>query len=292
MLIRRLVLALIRMARRLFYNTPVHRLKAVNWLYERLFHAAFRRGDVLRVDFRGAGFFLPTDDITIMPTVLSGDYERLEFDLLRRLVRNGMTFADVGANIGLHSVLASRAVGEEGHVFAFEPEARNHALLIRNLEANGCTNVTVMQAAVGEHSGTMPLYLAPGGSIGTHSLLGSSRDAEPAREEVPVIRLDEYFKTAGRRLDVLKVDVEGYEGFVLRGAKRLLADVELLFVEYNRDSLEATCGIDDFAELVGTFKFLYRLDERSSELVNLSWADLRGRRYANLIASRTPIAVF
>ena len=186
------------------------------------------------MEYEGAKFAIPTSDITILPSLLNNDYEKLEFQLIKALVQPGMTFVDVGANIGIHSVIASRLIGEKGYVYSFEPEPTNFALLKANLLRNGCTNVTAVNVAVGDKRSKLKLYIESG-SIGTHSLLPKNTTAKNAIE-VNVIPLDEYFK--GKTVDILKVDVEGFESQVLDGAKEVLRQAQCVFFEYNQPSPE------------------------------------------------------
>src|SRR5262245_10731234 len=106
--------------------------------------------------------------------------------LLEVMNLRGGVCVDVGANIGIHSLLMSDLVGPEGRVFAFEPEPRNFALLEANLALNGVTNVTAVAAAVGDTVGTCRLALNPH-NFGDHSVTSGS--GGPGRE-VPLTTVD------------------------------------------------------------------------------------------------------
>src|SRR5438094_750470 len=79
---------------------------------------------------------------------------------IESLVHPGDVAVDVGANIGYHTLIFARAVGERGRVFAYEPDPDNFRLLRRNVELNGYRNVRPFQAAVSDRSGTLTLYLS------------------------------------------------------------------------------------------------------------------------------------
>jgi FkbM family methyltransferase len=124
-----------------------------------------------------------------------------------------MTVADVGANVGFHTVVIAREVGPSGEVHAFEPLPETVGLLRANVWRHGCDNVTLHEAAATDAPGTVSLELDPDGRSGAHLAEGGI--------EVAATTLDAAL--GGRRLDVLKLDVEGAEPLVLRGARDVLA---------------------------------------------------------------------
>jgi FkbM family methyltransferase len=126
---------------------------------------------------------------------------------------------DAGANIGVYSQFLSRTVGPTGVVHSFEPAPANFRRLqsaTRNL-----VNVRLSQAAVGESSGRSKLYVSDKLNVDhrTYATTGDSRCAVP----VDIVALDNYFKP-GERVDLIKMDIQGYELRALRGANRVLAD--------------------------------------------------------------------
>ena len=161
-----------------------------------------------------------------------GEWEPEETALLRSVTPAGGTFVDVGANIGYFTLLASRWVGPTGRVIALEPVASTYRRLRRNLELNGAGNVTTLQCGASARSGTAKM--AVGGDAG-HSHLVRDEDAATAAEGVALTTVDELVEAHGlRRLDVLKVDVEGADFDVIRGAAttlRRLRPVVLMEVE-------------------------------------------------------------
>ena len=128
----------------------------------------------------------------------------------------GMTFLDLGAHVGYFSCLAGRLVGPRGLVVAFEPNPRNYELLLANVWRNGLTNVVCFPWAVSDSSRIVDLYLSPDNS-GDHRIYGEG-------EHVPVraVALDS-LEALRPPVDVVKIDVQGAEEAVFRGAERLLA---------------------------------------------------------------------
>jgi FkbM family methyltransferase len=144
--------------------------------------------------------------------------DREERRILRSFLRLGMTAVDVGANIGAHTRYLARLCGPDGRVVAFEPSPEN----LQRLKANvrDLPNVAIKAAAVGDRSGSISLYLSREMNIDHRTYdTGERRD----RIEVPVVRLDDVFPS-GSQVDLLKVDVQGFEREVIEGARRLLSE--------------------------------------------------------------------
>lgn len=161
---------------------------------------------------------LPTF-VTMLANATSKGLEPGTSDVLRRLVLPGMSVADVGANIGLLTLVLARAAGPEGKVIAFEPEAAPRSNLEKMKHLNGLSWVEVRDQAVGEKAGRLTFHVS---DIIGHSSLYALPEAEEARTiEVEVVRLDDV--APAKRLDVVKIDVEGAELDVLAGMKGVIA---------------------------------------------------------------------
>lgn len=128
----------------------------------------------------------------------------------------GGVFVDVGANVGLYSLWAARRVGVAGMVIAVEPHPQIGSRLAFNVAANGLGNVRIVAAGIGEAAGIARLHSSAGGNVGQSSLLEDVAFRPAGAFEVPVRPLLEVVGEAGlTRIDVLKVDVEGYEDRVI-----------------------------------------------------------------------------
>lgn len=144
-----------------------------------------------------------------------------------RAIKRGGVVADVGAFKGGYTLLAAGAVGPQGDVVAFEPMAANHAAIRRNLELNGLKGrVTLCMKAVSDGIGTVSFFTAGEAAENSFYQAGITTVRGEAGEltatTVETIDLDTYF--AGRRdPDTIKLDTEGAEFAVLRGAERILA---------------------------------------------------------------------
>ena len=145
--------------------------------------------------------------------------DRPERRLLKAILSAGDVVVDAGANIGVYSQFLSRCVGATGVVHPFEPSPENFKRLESATRKLG--NVRLRQAAVGESSGTSKLYLSDKLNVDhrAYASEGDSRRAVP----IDIIALDDYFNP-GQRIDLIKMDIQGYELHALRGANRVLAD--------------------------------------------------------------------
>src|SRR5579871_5925640 len=150
-------------------------------------------------------------------------FETAEAAFVARFLQPGMTVLDVGAHHGLYTLLASRRVGSSGRVIAFEPSPRERRRLAQHLRINRSGNVDVQPCALGDHAGSADLFLVEGIHDWCNSLRLPNIEEETSRVPVEVRRLDDVLETLGRpRVDFIKLDVEGAELGVLRGARQLL----------------------------------------------------------------------
>ena len=167
-------------------------------------------------------------------TMYLGLFEPSETLLVKELLAPGDLFIDIGAHIGWYSTIGSKLVGD-GKVVAFEPYEANALSLKENLSANNCSNVLVVQAALGEQAGTVTLG-SIGGDSGSVTALPWAHDG---RTEVPLVALDEVHVDVNlSSAALIKIDVEGWEAFVIRGGEKTLSGARRVIIEINRPALE------------------------------------------------------
>jgi FkbM family methyltransferase len=172
--------------------------------------------------YRVAGglIYLNLRESPMMVQRAMGVYELGKTELLRRLLRDKMTFVDVGANKGDFTLLAAKLVGPTGRVIAIEPEPRNYSLLCRSIEINGYRNIRTFPLALSDSEGTARLRLGP--VSGAHTL---SPEPKIGDNTIPIetTTLDSLLARCGiSAVDVIKIDVQGWELQVLRGANQTL----------------------------------------------------------------------
>jgi FkbM family methyltransferase len=186
---------------------------------------------------------------------LSGSYEPEVTATVKALLRPGSTFVDVGANIGWYSLLAAGLVGPTGRVVAVEPNPANVALLEAGAKDNGLTNITALTMAVADAPGV--LALETDGSNG-RIIPVPGPPAQPVRASYVVAAqsLDSVLAQCQvSRVHLVKLDVEGAEPLVLKGAQQVLArDQPVLVSEFYPLAL-------DLAPWGGAVEFLAMLRE-------------------------------
>ncbi|GIX06481.1 MAG: hypothetical protein KatS3mg115_0884 [Candidatus Poribacteria bacterium] len=188
-------------------------------LYRNLLQALRPHG-IVEVNYHGIPLLIDADDWTHLPLLMGTEYNDPEVALCEAYLRPGDVALDLGANCGCFAVIMARAVGPQGRVFAFEPAPETFQLLRQNLERNGFSHARAVPFAVADRPGTAEFYLSPRAS-GYHHLHAGEPDAVPV--VVTVTSLDAFFKGSPPAVRLLKMDVQGAEPLVLRGAERLLA---------------------------------------------------------------------
>lgn len=173
--------------------------------------------DIQIANVNGKAVAARANDRDIGRHVLSGDYEPHITALFHRVIKPGMRVFDVGANCGYFTSLALSLVGALGHVWAIEPNPDNVRLLEIARRRNNARNLTIVPAAAGEYFGAASFYGAR--STGMVGPLADNAGIDNVAALVTLDGLAHDFPA-----DLIKIDVEGYEGHVFRGAQMLLSD--------------------------------------------------------------------
>ncbi len=161
-----------------------------------------------------------TNDLIQRHIYLFGVWEPDATAAVRRLLKPGSTVVDVGANIGYFSLLAAISVGQQGSVHAIEALPSTRRLLRRNLASNQMSNIRVHAVAASDREGLVEMFRARPAFIGS----SSTKAGAVSEGAVPSARLDDLLaEVEPGRVTLLKVDVEGDEAAVLRGATKLLS---------------------------------------------------------------------
>ena len=213
---------------------------------------------------------------------------------LEAYLRHGMTFFDVGAHFGQYTLMAAKRVRSEGAVHAFEPTAETFLQLEANVRLNGFKQVVMNHAAIYDHAGEMALQACVTGQ-GEFNSLG--RPILPAKdvvriERVRTITIDDYCHAMKiRRIDLMKIDVEGAELHVLRGARELLArqDAPTIVCEFNEQAAsnmgsstrELRAAFETLGYVLFTFNATTCRVEAAPMKQHYEWTE-------NLIAAKNP----
>jgi FkbM family methyltransferase len=180
-----------------------------------------RRAAIARLPRWGLRMFLPANWRGVEKLIFAfREYYEPELNYLQQILLPGMTFVDAGACYGIYTLAASKMVGPQGRVMAFEPASRVFRVLRNNIALNGLTNVLAYRLALTKTRGKAHLYHHP--NVGCDSL-GKDPSFTETAEEVATESLDNVLgKLPDSRVDVIKMDVEGAEELVLRGAEAVL----------------------------------------------------------------------
>ncbi len=218
-----------------------------------------------------------------------GSYEPELRDIMRAVLPTGGTAVDVGANAGWHTLLMARLTGPNGRVLAVEPNPSVREHLLRNLAINGLKQVEVDGAALAEAQGMLD-FIAPAAddpaSASGHVVSSGAAPSEAIRVAASTLDVLAAEKKLDR-LDLLKIDAEGFEWPILQGAERSIARFRPSII-FEFDRAYAARGSDSgalFTEFFRRHRYrLFAAGRNWSELIDESaWPTT-----ANIFASPTP----
>lgn len=180
----------------------------------------FGPSDVAHVEVNGVTLVLDSADSSVAQEIVAKHcYEPDVTALLEDLLAPGMTFVDIGANVGYHALLGARLVGPAGRVVAVEPFSENCRAILMSIAESGIGNVTLLPVALDDHQGWSHMST----HIGSNASIVSDQVDQIARGYgtiVPTFRLDQLVTGP---IDVIKIDVEGAETRAVRGASALIS---------------------------------------------------------------------
>ena len=185
-----------------------------------------------------------------------GYYEPTVRMLLKQILRPGDTMLDIGGNIGYLTCVAASLIGEKGKVFTFEPNPEAVSLMNQNILLNNLHNVKIMAAAVGEKKEEADLFVCDESAFST-----MIKDETIMRQrrtiKVPVMSIDQFLKEEGISsfsIKLVKIDIEGFEYFALKGMSHLLQTGTASFIIENNAPLQLKLGVN-FERIANEFFF-------------------------------------
>ena len=237
------------------YRKTLKRIRPAHLALHRLMGRLILPGLERALDFKT----IADDPFWFRLELLTGQHETETRGALERLAQPGMTALDIGAHIGYHTRLLSRRVGPEGTVIALEPHPGTFQTLRHNTRDQ--PNVTARQLAASEASGRAELHdylmMSASGSLHYDEALARQQQArmgagdvaprqagdfQPQRFNVETVAIDDCLDQLGlKRVDIVKMDIEGAELGALRGMRRTIANSPglALVMEYNPSALKA-----------------------------------------------------
>jgi FkbM family methyltransferase len=202
-------------------------------------------------------FALPVGSIFARLLYKYGEYERdvSNWLIAHRAELGAGLFIDVGANFGWYSCLMN-ALDKQRQILAFEPEQRNFELLKQQLALNGAQTVQAFNLGLGAEPGHLEMFKYKDGNSGRHSLL-PLHDGERVR--VDIVTLDQHLdalKLTQQPIALIKIDIEGYEMFALRGAQQALARTRRIILEFSPHLMrQAQLNPDELLDILAKHGF-------------------------------------
>lgn len=263
--------------------------RTLHWRAVRLANSLDYRAPVVARLGNGMRCLVPWIDGAGKAIHQSGWYEHDTIRAFQRILKPGDTFLDIGANFGQYTLLGSKLVGEGGRVIAFEPEPVSFAWLEGNVRRNGLANVLAESCALGEKAATLELYVGSPDNLGTTSFR-RQYNFSGRSVAVPVRTLDDYCASRGiAAVHAIKLDVEGAELFVLRGAEQVLATRPILVVEFeesNQRRFDLSC--DDLERFLTARGYDLHTIGVGGATTPYTAADARAHRSLNVLARPRP----
>jgi len=185
----------------------------------------------------GSKMILDTNDDGISKQlILNATREELQTELIKKILKPGMNILDIGANIGYYALIESTKIGDKGIIFAIEPSSSNISHLEENVKINNKSNIIkIFRLAVSDKNGRSKLYVSSKSNLNTlirpnkqtNSLLKLNRGTE----NIATTTVDNFISKYGK-VNLIRMDVEGYEVQIFRGMKQTLKknnDLKILF---------------------------------------------------------------
>ena len=217
-----------------------------------------------------------SDEIISRSIYYNGTYEAGTMYVLSKCLNKESTYLDIGSNLGLMALYASKCVGPNGKVLAFEPESKIFQTLEANIKLNQITNIEPIPIALGSSKGTATIYNSKT-NLGAASLIPSEKLT--GHESITNIeKLDDLVREKAIQLiRMMKIDVEGWELEVLKGSRDVLSGVDAPILCIECSKLQPTHGgttedIYAFVSEINQYQ-IYRLirgKDRISTLVKIS----------------------
>jgi|GEM_PF-1569809 len=244
-------------------------------------------------------YSIVSDDDYLKTVMVGKTFEPHMVELYRALVCKDDVVADIGANIGLTTLLFSSLASR---VFAFEPSPSTYNILITNLARAGATNVEAVNIGLGDKTESKTITFSKNNRSGAFVSDKICPKRGHLTEEIKIDTLDNYFSSQKVMPTFLKIDVEGFEQNVIKGAKKILAETKpIVVMEMNHFCLNVLHRITlpDFLEFMcSTFPYLYAVDTDNKTIIELHDPDdcyfvmhehVVRHRFPNLVGGFEPL---
>ena len=273
------------LANKLYINQAISRIRKKKW--ERLSKA----NEFVDFTFRNDVKLKLYTDSVLSELIYFGNFEEEELTFFSNYIKKDWVIFDVGANIGLHSLYASKLVGPNGRVISFEPVRKTYERLEENIERNDVDNVDTYNIALSDETGVAAITTSLDGFDAWNSIAGNQKFIGDrfTEERIVTQTMDGFISEhcPDVRIDFIKIDTEGWELNVLKGGAQYLKDNSpVLMVEYAMNVLENfDRKLEDIFDLLTSYGyFLYRYNHKNDTFSKVERGVVMWR--TNVIASK------
>ncbi len=247
-----------------------------------------------KIKINSSFVYLNPNDPVISGALYFRVYENSETNFLNNICFEGMRVIDVGANVGYYSALISDLIGPNGIVLAIEPDSESFKYLLKTIKSSKNKNIRPFLKAASDHNNILPLYISKD-NRGDNRLYKTNQKRNSI--DVETIILDELIiNNKINQVDLIKIDVQGYEPKVIRGMKNIIKTsnkIILLTEFWPKGIVDAGENPIDFLKMLRSLDFsLYELNTQG-KLISLREEDdlkliykYKGRKYTNLIGKK------
>ena len=207
---------------------------------------------------------------SILSKYIYDGFETTETDYVSSVLKKGDIFLDIGANIGLFSLLASKIVGDEGAVICFEPSPSTFTRLAENVQLNNFKNIDLRNIGLSDKCAELKFYVSDNGYDAWNSFAPSQDNKLEKSIQVPVSTLDIELKDVDKsRIKVVKIDVEGWEKFVLKGGADFFVNHNpIVLVEFTEENtFNAGYSVHELYDIMEDFGYVWHTIENGKLIV-------------------------
>jgi FkbM family methyltransferase len=197
---------------------------------------------------------------SILSRLIYDGFEKEETDYVTSILKEGDIFIDIGTNIGLFSLIASKIVGDEGKVLSFEPAPLTFSRLNENVKLNNFKNIDTRNIGLSDKKGELTFYVSNNGYDAWNSFAPSQDNKLESSILVPVSTLDAELKDLDKsKIKLMKIDVEGWEKFVLFGGKDFLVNYNpVVMIEFTEENtFNAGYDVHEIYNIMQDFGFVW-----------------------------------
>ncbi len=242
----------------------------------------------------GHKMYVDTRDLSLSPHILiDGYWEKWITNVFLEHVKQGMNIVDIGANIGYYSLIGAQKIGNKGHLICFEANPELAEILFNNLQINGYSSYSIVESKAVYSENTLIDFNICKKNLGSSSLWINDEILAPFNDTtqkitVEAVTLDTYFDKISQ-VNFLKIDAEGAEPFILKGAKNIIANNPdiIILMEFSPLIIRnAYSSIEDFYRELKEYGFKIKRINTDSSLQELSLSEALNTAHCDVLLKR------